>query len=164
MVQNSMSHGIITKQPTVVCVAGDYPQVLMRKERGMSLGFRVKASLDASAAAAVAEVGRVTEVNNDTFWPIVKAAGDKTVVLDMYTQWCGPCKAMAPKYQELSETYDDVIFLKLDCNQENRPLVKDLGLKVVPTFKILKDSKIVKEVTGAKLDNLVAAIENVRSS
>lgn len=35
---------------------------------------------------------------------------------------------------------------------------------MVPTFKILKDSKIVKEVTGAKFDDLVAAIEAVRSS
>ncbi|GMN26114.1 hypothetical protein TIFTF001_001183 [Ficus carica] len=32
-------------------------------------------------------VGKVTEVNKDNFWPIVNAAGDKTVVLDMYTQW-----------------------------------------------------------------------------
>lgn len=32
-------------------------------------------------------VGRVTEVTKDTFWPIVEAAGDKAVVLDMYTQW-----------------------------------------------------------------------------
>lgn len=32
-------------------------------------------------------VGQVTEVDKDTFWPIVKAAGDKIVVLDMYTQW-----------------------------------------------------------------------------
>jgi hypothetical protein len=31
--------------------------------------------------------GQVTEVTKDTFWPIVKAAGDKLVVLDMYTQW-----------------------------------------------------------------------------
>ncbi|XP_020595549.1 thioredoxin F2, chloroplastic-like [Phalaenopsis equestris] len=32
-------------------------------------------------------VGQVTEVNKDTFWPLVKAAGTKIVVLDMYTQW-----------------------------------------------------------------------------
>ncbi|KAL0848411.1 hypothetical protein Bca101_021658 [Brassica carinata] len=32
-------------------------------------------------------VGEVTEVDKETFWPIVKAAGDKIVVLDMYTQW-----------------------------------------------------------------------------
>jgi thioredoxin 1 len=38
-------------------------------------------------AEAVAVTGQVTEVNKDTFWPIVKSAGPKVVVLDMYTQW-----------------------------------------------------------------------------
>ncbi|KAF5178362.1 Thioredoxin [Thalictrum thalictroides] len=109
-------------------------------------------------------VGQVTEVNKDTFWPLVNASGDKLVVLDMYTQWCGPCKVIAPKYKELSEKHLDVVFLKLDCNQENKALAKELGLRVVPTFKILKDSKVVKEVTGAKLDDLVFAIETAKSS
>ncbi|MQL79338.1 hypothetical protein Taro_011766 [Colocasia esculenta] len=77
---------------------------------------------------------------------------------------CGPCKIMAPKFQDLSEKYVDVLFLKLDCNQENRPLAKELGIKVVPTFKILKDGKVVKEVTGSKFDELVHAIDTVKSS
>ncbi|GFZ11299.1 thioredoxin F-type 1 [Actinidia rufa] len=48
------------------------------------VGVRVRSSLDTAGSVAV---GQVTEVNKDTFWPLVKAAGDKTVVLDMYTQW-----------------------------------------------------------------------------
>uniref|UniRef100_A0A9I9E5G7 Thioredoxin domain-containing protein n=1 Tax=Cucumis melo TaxID=3656 RepID=A0A9I9E5G7_CUCME len=39
------------------------------------------------------------------------------------------------------------------------PLAKELGIKVVPTFKILKDKKVVKKVTGAKFDDLVHAID-----
>ncbi|KAJ9169258.1 hypothetical protein P3X46_017467 [Hevea brasiliensis] len=124
--------------------------------------FTVRSSLD--TVGPTATVGQVTEVTKDTFWPIVKSAGDKIVVLDMYTQWCGPCKVIAPKFKDLSEKYLDVVFLKLDCNQDNKPLAKELGIRVVPTFKILKDSKIVKEVTGAKFDDLVVAIEAVRSS
>ncbi|KAF3452476.1 hypothetical protein FNV43_RR02909 [Rhamnella rubrinervis] len=120
---------------------------------------KVRSSLDMAGPT----IGQVTEVNKDTFWPIVKAAADKTVVLDMYTQWCGPCKVIAPRFQELSQKYSDVVFLKLDCNQENKALAKELGIRVVPTFKILKDNKVVKEVTGAKIDDLVAAIETVRS-
>ncbi|XP_061351190.1 thioredoxin F-type, chloroplastic-like [Gastrolobium bilobum] len=127
-----------------------------------SASVTVRSSLE--TAGPTVTVGQVTEVNKDTFWPIVKAAGDKTVVLDMYTQWCGPCKVMAPKFQELSEKYLDVVFLKLDCNQDNKPLAKELGIKVVPTFKILKDSNVVKEVTGAKFDDLVIAIDTVRST
>ncbi|AQK42157.1 Thioredoxin F, chloroplastic [Zea mays] len=110
-----------------------------------------------------AVTGQVTEVNKDTFWPIVEAAGDKVVVLDMYTEWCGPCKVMAPKFQEMSEKNLDVVFLKLDCNQDNKPLAKELGIKVVPTFKILKGGKVVKEVTGAKIDELAQAIDTVKS-
>ncbi|WP_411026194.1 thioredoxin family protein, partial [Salmonella sp. s58078] len=99
---------------------------------------RIRSSLQENATVTV---GQVTEVSKDTFWPLVEAAADKTVVLDMYTQWCGPCKVIAPKFQQLSEKYADVIFLKLDCNQDNKPLAKELGIRVVPTFKILKDGK-----------------------
>lgn len=103
---------------------------------------------------------------------------------------CGPCKVMAPKFLRLSEEYLDVTFMKLNCNQENKAcwcfsyedsqllpwsllwslqislqhLAKELGIKVVPTFKILKDGKVVKEVRGAKFDDLVLAIETVKSS
>ncbi|KAF8097932.1 hypothetical protein N665_0279s0061 [Sinapis alba] len=108
-------------------------------------------------------VGEVTEVDKDTFWPIVKAAGDKIVVLDMYTQWCGPCKVIAPKYKELSQKYQDMVFLKLDCNEDNKPVAKELGIRVVPTFKILKDNKVIKEVVGAKYEELLAAIDAARS-
>ncbi|KAK2974290.1 hypothetical protein RJ640_016776, partial [Escallonia rubra] len=128
----------------------------MAKRTGMSVGVRVRSSLETAGPV----VGQVTEVNKDTFWPLVNAAGDKTVVVDMYTQWCGPCKVIAPKYQELSKKYLDVVFMKLDCNQDNKSLAKELGIRVVPTFKILKDSKIVKEVTGAKFDDLVVAIDS----
>nr|XP_010926621.2 thioredoxin F2, chloroplastic [Elaeis guineensis] len=128
------------------------------------VGGRAMVVRSSSLETAAPVVGQVTDVDKDTFWPLVKGAGSKIVVLDMYTQWCGPCKVMAPKFQELSEKHLDVVFLKLDCNQENKPLAKELGIRVVPTFKILKDSKVIKEVTGAKLDDLVAAIETVKSS
>lgn len=139
----------------------------MRERVGERLKVRtaqVSASLEAVLAEPETLIGKVTEVNKDTFWPIVNAAGDKTVVLDMYTQWCGPCKVIAPKFKELAEKYVDVVFLKLDCNEENRPLAKELKIRVVPTFKILKKGEVVTEVTGAKLEKLVEVIEAARSS
>ncbi|XP_076943075.1 thioredoxin F-type, chloroplastic-like [Bidens hawaiensis] len=164
----SLSPVGFTKQSVGAGDIHQFPSVMMfnkmdgRNRKGFRSSVKVRSSLE--TAGAVVVVGKVTEVNQDTFWPIVNAAGDKTVVLDMYTQWCGPCKVIAPKFRELSEKYLDVVFLKLDCNQDNKALAKELGIKVVPTFKILRDSKIVKEVTGAKFDNLVVAIEEARSS
>lgn len=49
---------------------------------------RVRSSLEGGGSSVTtAVIGVVTEVDKDTFWPIVEDAGDKTVVLDMYTQW-----------------------------------------------------------------------------
>lgn len=53
-----------------------------------------------------------------------------------------------------------ILRIKNSCLQ---PLAKELGIRVVPTFKILKDNKVVKEVTGAKYEDLLAAIEAARS-
>lgn len=44
-----------------------------------------------------------------------------------------------------------------------QPVAKELGIRVVPTFKILKDSKVITEVVGAKFDELLAAIDAARS-
>ncbi|KAE9448049.1 hypothetical protein C3L33_20070, partial [Rhododendron williamsianum] len=129
-----------TKQRSISDQVGFIGAKKRREKMGVrNVGMKrpVRCSLD--TAGPVVTVGQVTEVCKDTFWPLVKAAGDKTVVVDMYTQWCGPCK-------------------------DNKPLAKELGMKVVPTFKILKESKIVKEATGAKFDDLVIAIDSVRSS
>ncbi|KAL2645060.1 hypothetical protein R1flu_012647 [Riccia fluitans] len=143
-----------------------------KSTRGATAVVRAEAGGDASTATvsnppattpAAAEESLITEVDKDTFWPIVKSAGEKLVVLDMYTQWCGPCKLILPKIQALAATLrDEVIFCKLDCNQENKPLAKELGIRVVPTFKIFKNGELVTSITGAKYDNLVAAIESAR--
>eukprot|EP00252_Welwitschia_mirabilis_P016099 TRINITY_DN355_c0_g1_i2.p1 TRINITY_DN355_c0_g1~~TRINITY_DN355_c0_g1_i2.p1 ORF type:complete len:107 (-),score=5.53 TRINITY_DN355_c0_g1_i2:353-673(-) len=60
-------------------------KIFPRSKADLSCRVRVRGSLQ--FAASVATVGQVTEVDKDTFWPIVEAAGDKLVVLDMYTQW-----------------------------------------------------------------------------
>ena len=50
-------------------------------------GSRLERKLRASVEVRLPAVGTVTEVDKDTFWPLVDAAGDRVVVLDMYTQW-----------------------------------------------------------------------------
>ena len=45
----------------------------------------------------------------------ISDAGDKLVVIDYSTTWCGPCKVIAPKFDELSDKYSDSIFIKVSC-------------------------------------------------
>ncbi|KAH7286255.1 hypothetical protein KP509_33G066400 [Ceratopteris richardii] len=105
----------------------------------------------------------VKAVDKDTLWPALEAAGDKPVVLDMYSKWCGPCRLIYPKLVELSDQYSDVVFLKLDCSSDNKTVFNNLGIGILPTFKIFKNNSLVSEVRGAKYDELVKKIEKVRS-
>ncbi len=43
----------------------------------------------------------------------ITSAGDSLVVVDYSTTWCGPCKVIAPKFDEFSEKYTDAVFLKV---------------------------------------------------
>ena len=38
------------------------------------------------------------------------------VVVDFFAEWCGPCKVLAPKLDELSKQYSDIVFLKVDVD------------------------------------------------
>ncbi|CAI7734224.1 unnamed protein product [Closterium sp. NIES-53] len=141
-----------------------------RQNAAVSKASRVRANAgDAAAAAAqTAEApqatSRMMEVDKDSFYPELEkaAAADKLVVLDMYTQWCGPCKLLAPKVEALAEEMQDVVFLKLDCNQNNKPLAKGLGVRSVPTFKLFRNLAQIDEVQGAKYDLLLEKITKHR--
>jgi len=57
---------------------------------------------------------RVVDIGSETaFDATIKGAGSALVVIDYSTTWCGPCKVIAPKFDELSDKYPDAIFLKV---------------------------------------------------
>lgn len=62
-------------------------------------------------------------------------AGDRLVIVDFYAPWCGACRALYPKLCRLMDEYPDVVFLKVNF-EENRPMCKTLGVKVLPYFHV----------------------------
>ncbi|XP_033111056.1 thioredoxin-like [Anneissia japonica] len=85
-------------------------------------------------------------------------AGDKLVVVDFYAQWCGPCRMISPKIEEMSKVYTDVIFLKVDVD-ENSDTAESESISAMPTFKLYKNSKLVDELTGASEVKIKELIE-----
>jgi thiol-disulfide isomerase/thioredoxin len=56
----------------------------------------------------------ITEVGSlDEFDDAVSAAGANVMVIHYSTTWCGPCKFVSPKYEAMSEIYENVVFLKV---------------------------------------------------
>ena len=99
----------------------------------------------------------VTEVTSSAgLDQIVSSAGNKLVVVDYSTTWCGPCKLVLPKYMELSDKFANVIFLKCigDASTEASALMKREGVRSVPTFHIWKAGSRVEVVNGARIEEV----------
>ena len=84
------------------------------------------------------------------------------VLIDFHAAWCGPCRMIAPKYQELSDAKPGIEFYKVDVDK--RPeLAAKMGVTAMPTFIGFKGGKQVKMVMGAdvrQLESLVAMLQD----
>ncbi|GAX80070.1 hypothetical protein CEUSTIGMA_g7508.t1 [Chlamydomonas eustigma] len=82
---------------------------------------------------------------------------DQVCIVDMFAEWCGPCKMIAPKFKAFSEQYTTVTFLKLDVDAV--PDVAELvGVSAMPTFQVWKNGVKIDELVGASPDKLEALI------
>nr|6I1C_A Chain A, thioredoxin f2 [Chlamydomonas reinhardtii]6I1C_B Chain B, thioredoxin f2 [Chlamydomonas reinhardtii]6I1C_C Chain C, thioredoxin f2 [Chlamydomonas reinhardtii] len=98
------------------------------------------------------------QLDKDTFWPYLEQQQDTLVVVDFYTDWCGPCKLIYPELVKLSQERTDVRFVKVNCNKSNKELGMQLAIKVAPTFHLYRNKTKVADMTGAKMDKLIALI------
>jgi len=74
---------------------------------------------------------------------------DKTVVVDFWAEWCGPCKMIAPILDEVSRDYDgrvQVAKLNVDDNQE---VAAKYGIRGIPTLMLFKQGEVVATKVGA---------------
>lgn len=75
-------------------------------------------------------------------------ATGQPVAIDFHAVWCGPCKAMAPQFEELSKKYPTIAFVKVDVDQAPEIAAK-LGITAMPTFIFFKGGKQVASIVGA---------------
>lgn len=82
------------------------------------------------------------------------------VMVDYYATWCGPCRAIAPFYEELAATYaGKMIFLKVDCGGRgpgaiNQDVKRFAQIQAFPTFHVYKSGEKVGEVRGGRREEL----------
>ena len=89
----------------------------------------------------------VTKITSANFASTV-INSDKPVVLDFFAEWCGPCRQMAPIFEELSnELGGAYIFGKIDI-EEDRALAVNHGITSIPTLIFYKGGKQVGAISG----------------
>lgn len=108
----------------------------------------------------------VYEIQNIAQWnEIIKTAGDTIIIIDFYAVWCGPCKAVKPKYEMLAETYKDLSVLFLSVDIEKVPQLSDkFEITSMPTFLVVHKDQVKKRISGGNIKEIDFAIKLILDS
>lgn len=87
------------------------------------------------------------------------SSAEVPVLVDFWATWCGPCKALAPKLEEISKEFaDKVKVVKMDVDKNTETAAR-FGVRGIPTVIIFKGGKMIDQVVGNQpkdvLENLI---------
>ena len=102
------------------------------------------------------------KINSDSaFASALRSAAGKSVLLDFYADWCGPCKAISPTVDSLATANPNIVFLKVNVDTCTETAAQ-YQIKSMPTFVGLDPAhRVVSQISGASeapLRQLVASL------
>lgn len=89
----------------------------------------------------------VIKISEENFGEEVMKS-EKTVILDFYADWCGPCKMMSPIIDGVAEELGDKVKVGKVNTDENMNLAQKFSIMSIPTIMIFKNGNIVKTFIG----------------
>ena len=96
------------------------------------------------------------ELTKENFREVIE--NNDTVIIDFWASWCGPCKAFAPIFEAASEKHPDVVFAKVNT-EEQRELAAAYRIQSIPTIMLLRQQILLYSQPGmlsaAQLDDLL---------
>ncbi|KAG9612068.1 DUF1000-domain-containing protein, partial [Aureobasidium melanogenum] len=92
-------------------------------------------------------------------------SSSRIVVTDFYADWCGPCKAIAPFYEQLANSLsrpNQITFTKVNTDNQ-RDIAQTYNITAMPTFMVFKNGRETQRIRGADPKALDAAVKSLAS-
>src|SRR5690625_3339099 len=103
-----------------------------------------------------------TDLTQETFQETIES--NDIVLVDWWADWCGPCKMFAPVYDEVSQQHDDIVFGKIDT-EDQQQLAAAAGISSIPTLMAFRENVLVFSQPGAinaqQLDQLIEQVRGL---
>ena len=88
------------------------------------------------------------DINRDNFHEEVMSS-EKTVLLDFWAPWCGPCRRVVPLVEQIAQERPDIKVGKVNVDEEYE-LAGRFRISSIPTLLVLRDGKVVDQAMGAR--------------
>jgi thioredoxin 1 len=85
------------------------------------------------------------DITKDTLHETI--TNNDIVLIDFWATWCGPCKSFAPVYEKISENHDDVVFAKVNTEEEQE-LAAGFQIRSIPTLMIFREQIAIFSQAG----------------
>lgn len=74
---------------------------------------------------------------------------EKTVLLDFYADWCGPCRMVAPIVEAISEEHPEYKIGKINVDEQGE-LATTFGVMSIPSLFVIKNGEVANQAVGAR--------------
>ncbi|MBR5478727.1 MAG: thioredoxin [Clostridia bacterium] len=89
----------------------------------------------------------VIKVNKDNFNMVLTS--EKTVLVDFYADWCGPCRMVSPIVDQIAEENPQYLVVKVNVD-DSPELAQEFGIMSIPMLLVMKGGEVVNQAVGAQ--------------